>query len=103
MLEYSWHMLFGEPPVIAPAYECDLLHCTAQERALAKKEMKGFEAEQKREEAILLANLGNLGIVRPRDVLRNLRSLSARDRWSWTPEHRKWRIPQRMPADLSAG
>lgn len=25
---YAWHMIFGEPPVIAPFAECELLNCT---------------------------------------------------------------------------
>ncbi len=25
--EYAWHMVFGEPPVLAPVPECDLLTC----------------------------------------------------------------------------
>jgi hypothetical protein len=103
MLEYTWHMLFGEPPVIAPAFECDLLECTKEDRAAAEKEMKAFQAQERHEDALFLANLGNLGSVKPQDVLRNLRSIEAKDAWSWTPEERKWRRPQRIPVDLSAG
>ncbi len=31
--EYAWHMIFGEPPVIVPTPECQLLTCTPEQQA----------------------------------------------------------------------
>lgn len=27
MMEYTWHMIFGEPPMIEAVPECELLYC----------------------------------------------------------------------------
>ncbi|KAK9821103.1 hypothetical protein WJX81_004601 [Elliptochloris bilobata] len=35
VFEYMWPVLFGEPPVQAPAEECALLHCTEEEQRAA--------------------------------------------------------------------
>ena len=31
ILEYSWHIIFGEPPVYHAPPKCDLLHCSTPE------------------------------------------------------------------------
>ena len=31
ILEYSWHIIFGEPPVYHAPPKCELLHCSTQE------------------------------------------------------------------------
>jgi hypothetical protein len=27
MMEYTWHLIFGEPPIMEAVRECDLLYC----------------------------------------------------------------------------
>lgn len=45
LFEYMWPLIFGEPAVTYPVEECDLLHCTADEDAIAAMPT----AEDKRE------------------------------------------------------
>eukprot|EP00884_Botryococcus_braunii_P021106 jgi/Botrbrau1/767/Bobra.0181s0023.2 len=40
--EYVWHYMFGEPPSIDPVRECDLLHCTEEERAASEAQLKAM-------------------------------------------------------------
>ncbi len=40
--EYVWHYMFGEAPTIDPVWECDLLHCTEEERAASEAQMKAM-------------------------------------------------------------
>jgi hypothetical protein len=35
IFEYIWPVMFGEPAVTEPIEECDLLHCTAEDRLAA--------------------------------------------------------------------
>ena len=35
VFEYMWPLIFGEPAVTEPLEECDLLHCTNAQSALA--------------------------------------------------------------------
>eukprot|EP00884_Botryococcus_braunii_P008306 jgi/Botrbrau1/17477/Bobra.0054s0064.1 len=34
--EYMWHYIFGEPAVMEPKFECDLLHCDSEQLKEAK-------------------------------------------------------------------
>lgn len=33
VLEYVWHMIFGEPAVLSPVLECKLLYCADSDAA----------------------------------------------------------------------
>ena len=35
VFEYMWPIMFGEPAVTEPIEECDLLHCSEEDRAAA--------------------------------------------------------------------
>lgn len=35
IFEYMWPVMFGEPALMEPIEECDLLYCTDEERKLA--------------------------------------------------------------------
>ena len=50
VFEYMWPLIFGEAAVTDPIEECDLLHCTAEDRALAAAPALATQAGEHRQE-----------------------------------------------------
>eukprot|EP00884_Botryococcus_braunii_P007369 jgi/Botrbrau1/16633/Bobra.0068s0052.1 len=95
MLEHTWHMLFGEAPVLDPVLECDLLHCTAQQDLAAQRAMRDYEDFLRKDWQSVVANLGDLGSMKPEALLSNLQDTACADTWGWMPSNRTWIEPQR--------
>lgn len=82
-----WHYIFGEPPVIEPAFECDLLHCDDRQLATARSLMGPWEAAQRSEVARLIANLP-LNAPNSQVLIQRLRKPGAFAEWTRYPAAR---------------
>jgi hypothetical protein len=46
---YAWHIIFGEPPVLAPIAECDLLTCTQQDQGRGQQQQQQQQQQQRQQ------------------------------------------------------
>lgn len=79
--EALWHYIFGEPPVIDPIYECELLECTDEQERKAVRLLKDWLAAVDKEEEKLAANLG-MDLRNFKRLLANMKQRNATHLWT---------------------